>query len=93
LDLKGETPLPETSDDGRIGAGDVRRVMRRTIPVRADWFPEDVQAHRPPAGWAEHPMLGDLLVLEQPVREQMVRSVEVRGKQIYLDTELGLVRG
>ncbi|MFI9724578.1 CRISPR-associated endonuclease Cas3'' [Streptomyces sp. NPDC052396] len=68
LDPAGEIPLPGRGDDGRIVISDVRAVMRRTIPVRADWFPKDsLDVVKPPAAWAEHPMLGDLVVLRQPV--------------------------
>jgi CRISPR-associated endonuclease/helicase Cas3 len=67
--------------------------MRRTVPVSADWFhAEDAQALAPPASWAEHPMLGDVRVLYQPVREGAAHPVAVGGKMLRLDEDLGLVR-
>ncbi|MEU2870163.1 CRISPR-associated helicase Cas3' [Streptomyces olivoreticuli] len=93
LDLAGEIPLPGTDAGGRMAAGDVRAVMRRTIPVRADWFPHDVvDAVKPPAAWSEHPMLGDLLVLRQPVADGAAQPVRIGRAGLRLDDELGLVR-
>ena len=72
--------------------GDVRAVMGRTIPVRADYFRGEDGNHQPPAGWSDHPMLGDLVVLRQPVSDGQVQAVKAGGKRIWLDGELGLVR-
>ncbi|MFF1477132.1 CRISPR-associated endonuclease Cas3'' [Streptomyces sp. NPDC058301] len=92
LDAAGTIPLPEPRDDGQLATADVRAVMKRTIPVRSDWFHHDREEHRPPAKWAEHPVLADLLVLKQPVRDGQAQAVLVDRKQMRLDEELGLIR-
>ncbi|MGW0885536.1 CRISPR-associated helicase Cas3' [Streptomyces sp. NPDC002671] len=91
LDVAGQEELAAVDDAPT--ASDVRRVMRRTIPVRADWFAgAEGAAHQPPASWAEHPMLGDLRILCQPVVDGMVQAVRVGAKSVRLDAALGLVR-
>ncbi|MFD7923507.1 CRISPR-associated helicase Cas3' [Streptomyces sp. NPDC059740] len=93
LDAEGEQPLPEASKDGRMPASSVRQVIRRTIPVRADWFRDaEPDTLSPPSSWAEHPMLGDLRVLRQPVRQGKAQAVKVGDKVLSLDQDLGLVR-
>jgi CRISPR-associated endonuclease/helicase Cas3 len=92
FDAEGEQPLPKPDVKRRLAVADVRTIMSRTIPVSAGWFREEHEHHQPPDEWAEHPMLGDLLVLTQPVRNGRPQPVTVRGKQLRLDAELGLVR-
>ncbi|MEU2026822.1 CRISPR-associated helicase Cas3' [Streptomyces sp. NPDC016469] len=93
LDAEGEQPLPEATKDGRMPAPSVRQVMRRTIPVRAEWFRDgDPVTFSPPSSWAEHPMLGDLRVLRQPLHRGKAQAVKVGDKTIFLDQDLGLVR-
>ncbi|MFF5538627.1 CRISPR-associated helicase Cas3' [Streptomyces cinerochromogenes] len=91
LDAAGQEDVPAV--DAEPTACDVRRVMRRTIPVRADWFTgAEADAHRPPPSWAEHPMLGEIRILCQPVVNGLAQAVPVGAKTLRLDTELGLVR-
>ncbi|MER6695197.1 hypothetical protein [Streptomyces minutiscleroticus] len=93
LDPAGTEPLPVLDDGGKIPADAVRAVMRRTLPVRATWFDAEGQgACDPPESWAEHPMLGDLRVLYQPVQDGTVHAVTVGGKALRLDEDLGLER-
>ncbi|MFF4249471.1 CRISPR-associated helicase Cas3' [Streptomyces sp. NPDC001822] len=93
LDAEGKRPLPDVPKDGRMPASSVRQVMRRTIPVRADWFRDaEPDTLSLPASWAEHPMLGDLRVLRQPVRQGKAQAVKVGDKTLFLDQDLGLVR-
>ncbi|WP_369201604.1 CRISPR-associated helicase Cas3' [Streptomyces sp. PU-14G] len=95
LDVEGNVPLPRPDDEGRFAADDVRAVMRKTIPVRADWFQAekvDQEAHRPDETWREHPMLGDLVLLRHPVRDGAVDAVQVGAKAMLLDETLGLTR-
>ncbi|MER6557910.1 CRISPR-associated helicase Cas3' [Streptomyces sp. NPDC001027] len=93
LDLAGGEPIPDLGARQKVPASAVRAVMRRTIPVSSDWFrAEDPQALAPPASWAEHPMLGDVRVLYQPVVDGAARAVAVGGKTLRLDEDLGLVR-
>lgn len=91
LDLNGDHLLPKPGKDGRMAVADVRTVMGKTLPVRADWFSQGREHHEPPAAWAEHPMLGELLVLAQPVRDGQPQPVPVGGQQLWLHEELGLV--
>ncbi|MFI6019032.1 CRISPR-associated helicase Cas3' [Streptomyces sp. NPDC051287] len=90
LDPAGSRQLPGL--DGPLSVADVRAVMGRTIPVNADWFRGEREAHLPPVQWAEHPLLGDLVVLRQPVSQGRVQPVRVGGKSLRLDPDLGLVR-
>ncbi len=93
LDAEGRQPLPEMPEDGRMPAPRVREVMRRTIPVRADWFRDaEPDTLIPPSSWAEHPMLGDLRVLRQPVRQGKAQAVKVGDRILSLHQDLGLVR-
>ncbi|MFE0463871.1 CRISPR-associated helicase Cas3' [Kitasatospora sp. NPDC058965] len=93
LDLDGNEGLPEPEGaDDRIPVDRIRAVMERTIPVRAEWFRGEEDAHRRPEVWADHALLGELLVLRQPVRDGEVVPVQVRGKSLFLDDALGLVR-
>ncbi|MER5582272.1 CRISPR-associated helicase Cas3' [Streptomyces asoensis] len=93
LDLAGGEPIPDPGAGQKMPAAAVRAVMRRTVPVSADWFhAEDTQGLAPPASWTEHPMLGDVRVLYQPVRHGSVHAVAVGGKTLRLDEDLGLVR-
>ncbi|MET8680004.1 CRISPR-associated helicase Cas3' [Streptomyces sp. NPDC004647] len=92
LDPGGSQALPMPGPDGRLSTADVRAVMSQTIPVNAEWFQGEFDAHRAPAEWAEHPMLGDLLVLRQSVLDGDVRPVKVGGHHLWLDAELGLIR-
>ncbi|MGW1766486.1 CRISPR-associated helicase Cas3' [Streptomyces sp. NPDC002073] len=93
LDLEGKLPLPAVGVGSVPTVADARLVMGRTIPVSAEWFRkvEGVEL-RPPAGWLEHSMLGDLVVLRQPVRDGCPTPVTVGGKQVWLDNALGLRR-
>ncbi|MGW1887783.1 HD domain-containing protein [Streptomyces sp. NPDC001970] len=93
LDLAGEEPLPDPGQGEKVPSAAVRAVMRRTIPVRADWFgAEDAETLSPPPSWTDHPMLGDLRVLHQPVRDGQPQAVAVGGKSLVLEGDLGLVR-
>ncbi|MFI1400715.1 CRISPR-associated helicase Cas3' [Streptomyces sp. NPDC020681] len=94
LDREGLNVLPRAEKGGRLAADAVRAVMRRTIPVRASWF-KDVagDVHAPPEDWIDHPLLGDLVVLRQPVRKGAVVPVQVGRWFLRLDEDLGLVRG
>ncbi|MFI1420266.1 CRISPR-associated endonuclease Cas3'' [Streptomyces sp. NPDC020731] len=93
LDLEGEQLLPQTVTDGKMPVSSVREMMRRTIPVRADWLKEaDPGQFALPESWTEHPMLGELRVLHQPVQGGSVQAVKVGGKTFRLDQDCGLVR-
>ncbi|MEV0370563.1 CRISPR-associated helicase Cas3' [Streptomyces sp. NPDC050636] len=90
LDPEGTRSLPGL--DSSLTPQDVRAVMGRTIPVNADWFQGEREAHRVPEEWSEHPLLGDLVMLRQPLVDGQVQPIQVGGKSLYLDADLGLVR-
>ncbi|MDX2879613.1 CRISPR-associated helicase Cas3' [Streptomyces ipomoeae] len=90
LDPESSVLLPGL--DGNLTAADVRTVMARTIPVNADWFKGELASHRVPDEWAEHPLLGDLVVLRQPFAGGRAQPVSVGGKSLHLDPDLGFVR-
>ncbi|WP_329295604.1 CRISPR-associated helicase Cas3' [Streptomyces pseudovenezuelae] len=90
LDAEGTRPLPGLN--GPLTPEDVRVVMTRTIPVNADWFRGALEHPGVPDNWAEHPLLGDLVLLRQPCADGRVRPVPVGGRSLHLDPELGLVR-
>ncbi|MGW3683352.1 CRISPR-associated helicase Cas3' [Streptomyces prasinus] len=93
LDLEGEHLLPQAAPDGKMPVSSVREVMRRTIPVRADWLKEaNPDSIAPPKSWTEHPMLAELRVLHQPVQGGSAQAVKVGGKTLRLDEDRGLVR-
>ncbi|MFF5488784.1 CRISPR-associated helicase Cas3' [Streptomyces virginiae] len=93
LDLRGELPLPVAAAGDKPAVCDVREIMGRTIPVAVDWFREaDRVDLDPPAAWTSHPMLGDLVVLRQPVRDGQAGSVAIGRHRLWLDEALGLRR-
>ncbi|MFH7340626.1 CRISPR-associated helicase Cas3' [Streptomyces sp. KHY 26] len=93
LDFPGVQSLPEASKDGRMPAEAVREVMRRTIPVRADWFRgADPDGISPPDSWNDHSMLGDLRMLRLPVVRGAAQAVKIGDRSLCLDADLGLVR-
>lgn len=94
LDPAGHHPLPDPRDEARIPASAVRAIMRRTIPVAAQWF-KGAEADglvSPPDSWEGHPMLGDVRVLYQPVLNGTAQAVTVGDVTLRLDADLGLVR-
>ncbi|MEW2625786.1 hypothetical protein [Streptomyces sp. NPDC048106] len=93
LDIPGTQSLPEASQNGQMSAEAVREVMRRTIPVRADWFRDaDPDRISPPESWKDHPMLGDLRILRLPILRGIAQAVKIGDKSLCLDVDLGLVR-
>ncbi|MFC5904023.1 CRISPR-associated helicase Cas3' [Streptomyces zhihengii] len=94
LDPEGAHPLPEVADgQGKLPTALVRAVMRRTLPVRADWLTGgDAANMAPPGAWADHPLLGDLRVLRHPLHAGIPQAVAFRDHTLRLDADLGLVR-
>lgn len=92
LDADNRLPLPESAPGARLRIGDVRSVMRRTIPVAADWFDAEIRDQTTPRGWSDYAALSDLVVLRLPVRDGVVGEVTAKGRSLTLDSELGLVR-
>lgn len=92
LDVDGRLPLPEAAAGARMRIGDVRSVMRRTIPVAADWFDAETRDQATPRGWSDYAALKDLVLLRLPVAAGAVGDITVKGRSLTLDKELGLVR-
>ena len=94
LDREGCIRLPEPVG-GRLSPEDVRAVMRRTIPVRADLLKGRGEDQKVPDNWNEHPFLGDLVLLVHDVSgdsDSEAGEVHVGGNAFRLDPELGLVQ-
>lgn len=92
LDAAGHVPLPEADPGSRLRIGDVRSVMRRTIPVAAIWFGSELGDQPVPRGWSDYAVLEELVLLRLPVHEGTVGDIVVKGRSLTLDEELGLVR-
>ncbi|WP_236652222.1 CRISPR-associated endonuclease Cas3'' [Streptacidiphilus neutrinimicus] len=91
LDPAGGVKLPQ--DEGELSTEAVRRVMGRTVTVRADWFTaHDGPRLEVPPGWADHVRLGELRVLRLPVVDGAVAPVALSRGALVLDADLGLVR-
>ena len=92
LDVDGCFPLPEAAPGARLRIGDVRSVMRRTIPVASDWFDTETRDQPVPSGWLDYSALQDLVLLRFPVRDGAVGEMTIKNRSLTLDEELGLVR-
>ena len=92
LDLEGEEQLPEPDSSERLAPELVRRVMKRTIAVRAAWLDQTGPAHQPPASWEKQGMLADLVLLRQQVRDGVASPVPMGSRTFEFDPELGLIR-
>jgi CRISPR-associated endonuclease/helicase Cas3 len=65
LDPERSRPLPEPGPHGRVAHEDLRTVISRTIPLRADHHtqPPLAEANRVPGSWSEEFHLRDLVML------------------------------
>ncbi|MFE2490061.1 CRISPR-associated helicase Cas3' [Streptomyces mirabilis] len=83
LDPQGEMPVPAAggADGGkRPGRDDVRLVMRQTVPVPGRWLAERGPEQEVPAGWADQPVLSDLVVLRMtPTSQQLLEGDPADG--------------
>jgi CRISPR-associated endonuclease/helicase Cas3 len=87
LDRAGAQLLP---DGDRLRTADVRHVLAHTVPVPPAWVAAGTHRHHPPASWARHPLLGDLVLLPAPAGEP--HHVEQFGRYgLRMDDDLGLV--
>ncbi|MFE7379463.1 CRISPR-associated helicase Cas3' [Streptomyces zhihengii] len=93
LDPEGTQPLPEATDGKKMPNASVRAVMRRTLPVRADWLTgADPDSIAPPPSWTDHPLLGELRLLRQPLYSGTAQAVPIGKHTLRLDEDLGLTR-
>lgn len=92
FDRAGQEPLPGQQAAGGLSAGDVRAVMRRTIPVRATYLSARGPEHAVPGPWAQQPLLGEVVLLVNEEPEDAGSVVAVGPVRFGLDPELGLVR-
>ncbi|WP_406515637.1 CRISPR-associated endonuclease Cas3'' [Streptomyces sp. NBC_00873] len=76
LDQEGEIPVPAADGAGdrtRLDRGDVRVVMRQTVPVPGRWLAQSGPDQNVPAGWADQPVLSDLVALRMsPTAQQLL---------------------
>ncbi|MGW3565914.1 CRISPR-associated endonuclease Cas3'' [Streptomyces sp. NPDC000941] len=92
LDEAGGNPLPVPEPGERIPATEVRRVMRRTTPVRSTWIGKTEAEQDVPEVWGDHPLLADLVLLRHDVDAEGVRGVRLERGEFRLDPDLGLLR-
>lgn len=87
LDRAGTHPLP---DQRRLSTRQVRHILQHTVPVPAAWVARRSPQHRPPAGWDQHPLLADLVLLPTPAHD--AAHTEHYGRhRLRMDDELGLI--
>ncbi len=87
LDRAGTQPLP---DYKRLSARQIHQVLQHTVPVPAAWVTRRGPQHRPPASWAQHPLLADLILLPTSARPPAC-SEHYGRHRLHMDDELGLI--
>ncbi|MER6145880.1 CRISPR-associated endonuclease Cas3'' [Streptomyces sparsogenes] len=92
LDEGGDSLLPGSEPGERLAAAEVRRIMRRTIPVRSTWIGKRETGQNVPDAWSEHPLLADLILLIHEVDADGVRGARLERGEFLLDPDLGLTR-
>ncbi|MFE9243545.1 CRISPR-associated helicase Cas3' [Nocardiopsis sp. NPDC006938] len=92
LDEDLTRPLPATDSKGRMSGDDLRSVMARTIPLRADrnTQPPLAEANRVPQGWELNFHLHDLVLLVHPVRGGTTGEAALGDRRLYLHPDNGL---
>lgn len=93
LDPDRTRPLPEPGPNGRIAHDDVRTVIARTIPLRADHHTQQplAEANRVPGTWAEEFHLRDLVMLVHGVEDDgKITPARLGERSLYLSPVNGL---
>ncbi|GHC86238.1 CRISPR-associated helicase/endonuclease Cas3 [Nocardiopsis terrae] len=93
LDSEQTRPLPEPGPRGRVEHEDLRAVISRTIPLRADHHtqPPLAEANRVPESWAEEFHLRDLVMLVHGVADDgTVTPARLGERALFLSTVNGL---
>jgi CRISPR-associated endonuclease/helicase Cas3 len=87
LDCAGTHLLP---DRRHLSPRWVHQILQHTVPVPAAWAARRSPQHCPPAGWDQHPLLADVVLLPAPARDPA--HTEHYGRHcLRMDNELGLV--
>ncbi|MER5910071.1 CRISPR-associated endonuclease Cas3'' [Streptomyces sp. NPDC001982] len=82
LDPQGEIPIPAADRAGggkRLERDGVRAVMRQTVPVPGRWLAGRGPDQEVPAGWADQPVLSDLVVLRMTPTPQQLLDGDLPG--------------
>nr|WP_202449745.1 HD domain-containing protein [Streptomyces sp. SID4917] len=87
LDRAGTQPLP---DQRHLSPRQVHQILQHTVPVPAAWVAARGPQHRPPAGWDQHPLLADLVLLPAPARD-LAHTEHYGRHRLRMDDELGLI--
>jgi len=84
--------LPATDHEGRMSGDDLRAVISRTIPLRADrnTQPPLAEANRGPKGWEQNFHLHDLVLLVHPVGHGATGEAVLGDRRLYLHPDNGL---
>jgi CRISPR-associated endonuclease/helicase Cas3 len=87
LDAAGTRPLVVEREPT---PGQIRSILRHTLPVPAAWVAGLGRAHHAPAAWHKHALLADLVLLEHPT-DRPDEQVRADRHTLRLDPVLGLV--
>ncbi|MFB8766469.1 CRISPR-associated helicase Cas3' [Nocardiopsis alba] len=84
--------LPATDSEGRMSGDDLRAVISRTIPLRADrnTRPPLAEGNRVPEGWERNFHLHDLVLLVHPVGDGTTGEALLGDRRLYLHPDNGL---
>ncbi|WP_327024161.1 CRISPR-associated helicase Cas3' [Micromonospora sp. NBC_01739] len=95
LDPERHTPLPQVGSDagGRFRINDVRAILQKTIPVRADLLKGYQPVMGLPASWADNGWLKELRPLWFPIEPTGPAPATWGNRTAALDEDLGLVVG
>ncbi len=93
LDPGRTRPLPArgTGSAGRFQAGDVRDILRETVPAPASLLHGDQPPAATPASWKDSAWLADLVLLWFRTGPGGPAPAVVNDRRVRLDPELGLV--
>ncbi|WP_435106658.1 CRISPR-associated helicase Cas3' [Nocardiopsis synnemataformans] len=84
--------LPAADSEGRMSGEDLRVVISRTIPLRADrnTRPPLAEANRVPKEWEKNFHLHDLVLLVHPVGDGTTGEAVLGDRRLYLHPDNGL---
>lgn len=84
--------LPAADSEGRMSGEDLRAVISRTIPLRADrnTQPPLAEANRVPKEWEKNFHLHDLVLLVHPVGDGTTGGAVLGDRRLYLHPDNGL---
>ncbi|MFW6641023.1 CRISPR-associated helicase Cas3' [Nocardiopsis algeriensis] len=93
LDAGRTRPLPEPKPGGRLSRADLRAIVSRTVPLRADRSTEPplAEANRVPESWSQEFHLRDLVLLVHEVSDRgEVSPASLGERSLFLSPVNGL---